>query len=439
MTTLMYPETLPEKTISFLYDPGLTEEPLSSLKSCGIIDPNEYRRYITMVMKEKVDKIHDHAISKGMGKDGRWFTNVRDPRTGKLKRVAGQTKEDVYQKLYDFYFVTPKKKKALTLRRVYPEWLRYRVATAGKTNSVHRQDTDFKRFYLDEPLSKKILDTPVTELTRATLKKWECEMIRKHEMTYKRATNIFSILRQVLDYLVDCEKLTKNIAREVRLDRTLYKPVNKAPASTQIFYPDEVEKLMKLSYQKAQETQDENYLAIPLIRLLGLRIGECLALSFSDFDSSTNRIHIHSSLCVRDELKKDGTWASRSFQVEDALKKGAPPRDLLGSDEVFDLVKKVKVILFKKGIFRERLFETATQNNIQMKLYRMCDELGIERRSPHKLRKTYISMLLNNGIDPDFVRQQAGHKQLQTTLNNYTYSTTRDSEIVEKLNHLLAL
>ena len=165
MTTLMYPETLPEKTISFLYDPGLTEEPLSSLKSCGIIDPNEYRRYITMVMKEKVDKIHDHAISKGMGKDGRWFTNVRDPRTGKLKRVAGQTKEDVYQKLYDFYFVTPKKKKALTLRRVYPEWLRYRVATAGKTNSVHRQDTDFKRFYLDEPLSKRSL-TPLSRSLR---------------------------------------------------------------------------------------------------------------------------------------------------------------------------------------------------------------------------------------------------------------------------------
>ncbi len=439
MTTLTYPRTLPERKHSFLYDPGLSQEPLSSLQSCGIIDPNEYRHYVTMVMKDKVDKLHKHAVSKGMGKDERWFTNVRDPVTGKLKRVAGRTEEDIYQKLYDFYFVTPKKKKALTLRKVYPEWLRYRVATAGKANSVHRQDTDYKRFYLEEPLSKKVLDTPVTELTRAMLKKWECEMIRKHEMTYKRATNIFSILRQVLDYLVDCEKLTKNVAREVRLDRTLYKPVSKAPASTQIFYPDEVEKLMKLSYQKALETQDENYLAIPLIRLLGLRIGECLALSFSDFDSSTNRIHIHSSLCVRDELKEDGTWSSRSYQVEDSLKKGAPPRDLLGSDEVFDLVKKIRVMQFKKGILRDRLFADATQNNIQMKLYRMCDELGIERRSPHKLRKTYISMLLNNGMDPDFVRQQAGHKQLQTTLNNYTYSTTRDSEIVEKLNQVLAL
>ncbi|MBO4838321.1 MAG: site-specific integrase [Lachnospiraceae bacterium] len=439
MMTLMYPETLPEKKISFLYDPSLSEAPLSSLESCGIIDSNEYRRYITMVIREKVSKIHDHAISKGMGKDGRWFTNVRDPVTGKLKRVAGKTEEEVYRKLYDFYFVTPKKKKALTLRKIYPEWLQYRAATAGKANSVHRQDTDYRRFYLNEPLSKKILDTPVTELTRAVLKKWECEMIRKHNMTYKRATNVFSIIKQMMDYLVDSENLTKNTAREVRLDKTIYKPVNKATASSQIFYPDEMEALMKLSYRKAQETQDENYLAIPLIRLLGLRIGECLALSFSDFDSSTNRVHVHSSLCVKDELNPDGTWAGRSFQVEDSLKKGAPPRDLLGSDEVFELVKKIRVILFKKGIHRERLFETATQSMIQMKLYRMCDELGIERRSPHKLRKTYISMLLNHGFDPDFVRQQAGHKQLQTTLNNYTYSTTRDSEIVGKLNEVLAL
>ena len=439
MTTRMIPETLPEKKVSFLFDPGLSEAPLSSLESCGIIDPNEYRRYATMVMKDKVDKIHTHAISKGMGKDGRWFTNVRDPVTGKLKRVAGKTEEEVYQKLYDFYFVTPKRQQKKTIRMIYPEWLQYRAATTGKIRSVHRQDSDYKRFYLNEPLSMTILDTPVTKLTRAVLKKWECEMIRKHEMTYKQATNVFSIIRQIFDYLVDCETITKNTAREVRIDRTFYKSVNKAPASTQIFYPDEMDALMKLSYKKAQETQDENYLAIPMIRLLGLRIGECLALSFDDFDSSTNRVHIHSSLYIQEAMNDDGTWASRKYQVEESLKKGAPPRDLLASDEVFNLVKKIRIIQFKKGIIRNRLFETATQNNVQMKLYRMCDELGIERRSPHKLRKTYISMLLNHGFDPDFVRQQAGHKQLQTTLNNYTYSTTRDSEIVEKLNEVLAL
>ena len=63
-------------------------------------------------------------------------------------------------------------------------------------------------------------------------------------------------------------------------------------------------------YQKAQETQDEVYLAIPMIRLLGLRIGECLALSFSDFDSHTNRITIHRSMQVRDELRKTAVGQS---------------------------------------------------------------------------------------------------------------------------------
>ncbi len=96
-------------------------------------------------------------------------------------------------------------------------------------------------------------------------------------------------------------------------------------------------------------------------------------------------------------------------------------------------------MLFKKGIVRDRIFENATEDIIQMKLYRLCDELDFGRRSPHKLRKTYISMLLNNSFDPDFVRRQAGHRQLQTTLNNYTYSTTRDDVNVEKLNQVLAL
>ena len=39
----------------------------------------------------------------------------------------------------------------------------------------------------------------------------------------------------------------------------------------------------------------------------------------------------------------------------------------------------------------------------------------------------------------DFVREQVGHKELQTTLNCYTYSTTRREEQVEKLQKSLVL
>ena len=45
------------------------------------------------------------------------------------------------------------------------------------------------------------------------------------------------------------------------------------------------------------------------------------------------------------------------------------------------------------------------------------------------MRKTYISRLLNERYDADFVRVQAGHKELATTLNHYDFATTRQQEI----------
>ena len=42
-------------------------------------------------------------------------------------------------------------------------------------------------------------------------------------------------------------------------------------------------------------------------------------------------------------------------------------------------------------------------------------------------------------MDADFVREQAGHRELQTTLNSYTYSTTRNNEKIAKLEEILAI
>ena len=135
-----------------------------------------------MAKKDKINSVHTHAITQGTGKDRRWFTNVRDPQTGKRKRVAGNTEEEVYQKLYAFYF-SREKEKALTLEKVYAEWLPFRIATVGKMNTAHRQDTDYHRYYLNEPLSKNLISMPVKELTRAEIKQWECELIKKYQIS----------------------------------------------------------------------------------------------------------------------------------------------------------------------------------------------------------------------------------------------------------------
>ena len=63
-------------------------------------------------------------------------------------------------------------------------------------------------------------------------------------------------------------------------------------------------------------------------------------------------------------------------------------------------------------------------------LKRYCENLGIPYRSSHKLRKTAISSMVNNGISLNAVKTYAGHTDESTTLRHYTF----DREC-EKVRH----
>jgi site-specific recombinase XerD len=47
---------------------------------------------------------------------------------------------------------------------------------------------------------------------------------------------------------------------------------------------------------------------------------------------------------------------------------------------------------------------------------RRAREAGIEPCSPHDLRRTFVTRLLEQGVDLNTTRQLAGHEQIQTTL-----------------------
>lgn len=435
-----------------------SENLLSFLKECDIISADDVRSVEIMKKKTAVQKRHNHAISKGTGKDKRWFSRVDDPLTGKSKRIAASSEEEMYEKLYDFYdrcsHTSPQKDPAqsspiqvshkirkpyeeMTLREIYDDWLKYKTKTSSRTNNIRRIDTDYKKFYLEEPLSGEILDTPLVCLKPMDVKLWSCSLIKKYHLTKKQYGNAMVILRQVLDFLMEQDIIKSNPARMIHIDQGLFRREEKKPAETQIFFPDELRKVLELAYQLAEEKQDEAYLAIPMATYTGLRPAECLALSFEDFDQKSNTLYVHQSLAIEDKKLPDGTWATSNYSIQEYLKKNAKPRTICIPDKCFDLLEQIRRITAKKGIIRPHLFDVKTPNNLERKLYRICDKLGIRRRSPHKLRKTYISTLLNNHMDADFARTQAGHSTLQTTLNCYTYTTTRNDELVKQLNQFV--
>lgn len=412
---------------------------LNELLIQGKINTCDVQNIINMNKKEKVLEKHPFDIAQGKGKDKRWFTYVLDQESkyGR-KKVGKQTEKELYDFLYTFYFEDEiSKYKRCSLQDIYMEWLRYKNTLSNRSNYIRRIDCDYQRFYVNEELSKNILTKPLSSLTKIDIETWAYGLIKKHKLTKKAYYNMSIILRQVLEYLVDKEILEKSPYERVKIKSTSFRRVSKKKAETQIFYEDELKSIIEYAYKLAIEKKDENYLSIPLFFYSGIRLGECLGVEFGDFDEANVSVYIHQSLVAVEELQPDGTWAKRRYEI-DTLKHNAEPREVLILQECFEIVKLVKQIKEEKNNMSDLLFTVETPAEIEYKLYSICNKLGILERSTHKIRKTYISNLLNNRIDPDFVREQVGHQDLQTTFNSYTYSTTRKEKVLKQLNVALA-
>ena len=409
---------------------------LNELLNSGIISEGDIRSLEDMKRKNAVLLVHDYGIWQGKN-DKRWFTYIHED--GGRRRVAKKTEKELINFLYDFYDIEETSSRGSTLKEIYEEWIQYKIRTSARMNSVHRMETDYKRFYLNEPLADKILNTPLLSLTVADIKEWAYGIIKKYNLTQKSYYNARAVISQVFKYLNDQEITTKNPALQAKITPSVFRRSRKKPADTQIFYPDELAEITRICLERAQKKTDLAYIVIPLLFLTGMRIGECLALSESDCDRKAHTITVSKMFAIEDVRNEDGTWSKRQYMVIDCLKGGADPRDIIVTDQVFQLIDTAKELNKRRMVVSPYIFEGISESNVQHKLYRICNELGITARSPHKGRKTYISNLLNSGIDPDFVREQVGHKDLQTTFNSYTFSTTRKEKQLEQLENALNL
>lgn len=414
------------------------QETLADLIKNGILSSADVHDAMRKNLEQTMQRVHNFSIWEGTGQDKRWFTYVPDNRKRDGRRKIGKRdKQELLTYLCRFYSLGPPLSERSTLKKVYKEWVKYKAATANRLSTVQRLDQDYKKYYIREPLSREILNKPLQDLTVADIKAWAYALTKKYSFTKKAYFNATTILRQVFDYMIEQGLLTKNTCKMVKLPDSAFRKNRKKPAQTQIFYPDEVSAILSYCNERAMKENALIFLTLPIIYYCGLRIGECLALAFEDFDRAGNTLYVHSMLTIQAERNPDGSWKQRRFAIEDYLKGNGDPREVLISDACFETVELIKKLHHRKEIQSEYLFPNITESGVQSMLYRACDKLGFERRSPHKWRKTYISVLLNNGVDIDFIRSQVGHKEIQTTLNSYSYSTSRKCDQLKQLEKCL--
>ena len=66
--------------------------------------------------------------------------------------------------------------------------------------------------------------------------------------------------------------------------------------------------------------------------------------------------------------------------------------------------------------------ERMTTRTIKHRISKYCQQCDIMEKSFHKVKKTYISALIDSGININEIRKAVGHTDEQTTFSNYCYN-----------------
>ena len=85
-------------------------------------------------------------------------------------------------------------------------------------------------------------------------------------------------------------------------------------------------------------------------------------------------------------------------------------------------------------VFLNTKGQRMTGNTVRTRLKTLCKNLGIYNKSPHKIRKTYGTILLDNHLDRRLIQDLMGHTDVLTTETHYH----RNRKTLERKHEILS-
>lgn len=401
----------------------------------GIINLDDVREMMEQEKRNEILSKHKYSIFQGA--DGRWKTTVKDPNTAKGTRIiAKKNRRDLEDYLIELLSESYRLGDFVTLRDLYLPWLESRKLEANSINTVKKNALEWKRYYDKDP----IVDIPIQYFTCQQLKDWAHKKIRDNELNRKQYYNMIVIMNKLFEYAKDSLYISNNVWKEVKINKKLLKKEPRKSNETQIYFYDEKVKIVAYALQKFNNNRkDITALAIPLMFLTGMRIGEVVALKYEDF--TNDEILIRRSEVADYMIMEDGSFMYKGQKVVDHAKSDAGERSIpytAGAKQLIDYIKQASEEFgyYDEGYIFCPHSKRIKSNAINMRIYDFCEKLGIPKKSAHKIRKTFISQMITSGIDLDTVCRVSGHTDISTTFNSYTYSLTKKENRTEVFSNM---
>ena len=290
------------------------------------------------------------------------------------------------------------------LRQNFIEFLQFQKRYSKHTIVSYQNDLNSFFAFVEQQFS----DTPIDQIKVVYIRSWLAEL-KENKMSARSLNRKISSLRSFFKYLLKNKLVLVNPVNGI----TSLKMPKKLP---QFIIENDIEKIFTSTEFSEGFKGTTEKLILQILYFTGIRKAELISLKDGDIDR------------MNSQIKVSGKGNKQRI---------IPVNNLLINDLKFYSAKKKELNIYNEN---HHFFVTENGTALDPKhVYNIVKKFlsqisTIERNSPHILRHTFATHLMNNGAELNAVKELLGHASLAAT-QIYTHNSIEKLKDVYKKAH----